>query len=197
MPVAWSAAVTPALPPDHTKIGSFSAAVRLTSWVRPERIGPDRIGVLRVEDGGEAGLARLDDLLEHDVGLVQTGLRLGVDVVDLDDHRRTRRVRDEVAVDRQAGERLEREFGCLGRRRRRGRRRRGRRCDSRRGRRRRRFRRGGHLRRADRDGDRADQGKRGELAVAGGVRFMDLQLFQQCDPLVERRMRVKQSMDRP
>jgi hypothetical protein len=29
------------------------------------------------------------------------------------------------------------------------------------------------------------------------VRFMYLQLFQQCDPLVERRMCVKQSMDRP
>ena len=52
----------------------------------------DRVGVRGVEHGGEAGHA-LDDLLVHDVGLVETGLWMRVDpVVDLDDQRRPRRV---------------------------------------------------------------------------------------------------------
>ena len=37
----------------------------------------DRVGVLRVEHRGEAGDAALDDLLEHDVGLVEARLRCG------------------------------------------------------------------------------------------------------------------------
>ena len=50
----------------------------------------DRVGVRRVEHGGETGHS-LDDLLVHDVRLVETGLRMRVDtVVDLDDQRRPR-----------------------------------------------------------------------------------------------------------
>ena len=99
------AAVTPALPPHQANSGLFSAPKRLTSWVRPERIGADRVGVRRVEHRGEAGDAALDDLLEHDVGLVEPGLRAGVGVVvDLDHQRRARRAARRVG-DRQPGER--------------------------------------------------------------------------------------------
>ena len=73
--------------------------------VRAERIGPDRLGQLGLEDGDEAGDAALDDLLEDDVGRVEAGLRpgvvaTGVDVVDLHDQRRPER--DERVLERPA-----------------------------------------------------------------------------------------------
>ncbi len=49
----------------------------LTSLVRADRIGPTGSESTRLEHRGEAGDA-LDDLLEHDVGLVEPDLRTGV-----------------------------------------------------------------------------------------------------------------------
>src|SRR6478736_10134039 len=39
------AAVTPPLPPLHTKIGLFNEPSSITSWVRPDRTGPTGSGV--------------------------------------------------------------------------------------------------------------------------------------------------------
>ena len=209
------ALVTPALPPDQTKTGSLRLPSRLTSWVRPGADRADRVGVHRVEHGGEPRRPALDDLLVHDVGLVEPGLRLGVDVVDLDDHRRPRRVRrrvgDGTPVKRVREPPRWSSSGppwSVGRRR----------C-------RRRARwssvaavvagppwspapwspapvvggsRGCQRRRGDGGRGASHRPARGRIArERRGVLFMGLQLFQQGDPLLEGRMRVKQSVQRP
>ena len=82
------ALVTPPLPPLQANSGRCSPPSRSMSWVRPDRIGPTGLASLAVEHSGEAGAA-LDDLLEHDVGGVESALRAGLGVVvDLDDQRR-------------------------------------------------------------------------------------------------------------
>jgi hypothetical protein len=70
-----------------------------TSCVRPDRIGPTGLGPTRLEDSSEARL-HLDDLLEHDVGLVETALRPGTLVV-VDLHHQRRALGDGRVGDRQ------------------------------------------------------------------------------------------------
>ena len=53
----------------------------LWSVLRTDRTGPTRVGRVRVEDRGEARDAALDDLLVHDVGLVDAVLRAPASVL--------------------------------------------------------------------------------------------------------------------
>ena len=70
-------------PPEYAKTPPIGHTM-LWSVLRTERTGPTRSGVVRVEDRGEARDAALDDLLVHDVGLVDAVLRVrSVRVVDL------------------------------------------------------------------------------------------------------------------
>ena len=85
-------ASTGLMPPTWASSGVPSCPRMPMSMLRAERTGPIERGVLALEDGGEAGDAALDGLLEHDVGLVDAGLGpAGRVVVDLDRHGRALR----------------------------------------------------------------------------------------------------------